>query len=304
MTKDLTKDLTRERTTQDSVKPGLRGRWSTEALMTGLIWGVACLVVGVLLWLLGDLVRHGMGQLSWEFLTSAPQKSGRAGGIAPILISTALIVAVCLATAVPLGVSTAIWLVEFSPQQSLFGRWVRLSLDTLAGVPSIVFGLFGNAFFCKTLGLGFSILAGGLTLACMVLPLVIRLTQEGLRAVPDDYRRSAAALGISRTATLWRLLLPAAMPGLAVGVLLGLGRAIAETAALIFTSGYVDRTPQSLLDSGRALSVHIFDLAINIAGGEANAYGSALLLVILLVLINAVISGLARWFQASRIQII
>lgn len=272
--------------------------------MTLLIWSVACLVVGVLLWLLGDLIWHGIGQLSWVFLTTAPQKAGRVGGIAPILVSTALIVGVCLTTAIPLGVGTAVLLVEFSPQQGLFGRLVRLSLDILAGVPSIVFGLFGNAFFSKTLGLGFSILAGGLTLACMVLPILIRSTQEGLRAVPDDYRRSAAALGLSRTAALWVLLLPAAMPGLAVGILLGLGRAIAETAALIFTSGYVDRMPESLLDSGRALSVHIFDLAMNISGGEANAYASALLLAISLMVINAIISGLAHWFRGSRIQVI
>jgi phosphate transport system permease protein len=280
-----------------------RWRVSTETVMMLLIWSVAGLVVGVLFWLLSDLIWHGIGQISWEFLTTAPQKAGRAGGIAPILVSTALIVSVCLATAIPLGVSTAILLVEFSPQHSLLGRLVRLSLDVLAGVPSIVFGLFGNAFFSKTLGLGFSILAGGLTLACMVLPILIRSTQEGLRAVPNEYRRSAAALGLSRTAALWVLLLPAAMPGLAVGILLGLGRAIAETAALIFTSGYVDRMPESLTDSGRALSVHIFDLAMNISGGEANAYASALLLAIGLMVINAIISGLAHWFRGSRIQV-
>lgn len=282
----------------------MRWRGSTEGFMTLLIWSIACFIVGILLWLLSDLIWHGIGQISWEFLTTSPQKAGRAGGIAPILVSTALIVGVCLVTAIPLGVGTAILLVEYSPQHSLFCRLVRLSLEVLAGVPSIVFGLFGNAFFSKTLGLGFSIIAGGLTLACMVLPILIRSTQEGLRAVPNDYRRSAAALGLSRTTALWVLLLPAAMPSLAVGILLGLGRAIAETAALIFTSGYVDRMPESLLDSGRALSVHIFDLAMNISGGEANAYASALLLTISLIAINAIISGLAHWFRDSRIQVI
>ena len=169
----------------------------------------------------------------------------------------------------------------------------RRSLDVLAGVPSIVFGLFGNAFFCKTLGLGFSILSGGLTLACMVLPILIRSTEEGFRAVPANYRLSAAALGLSRTTTLIHLLLPAAVPGLIVGLVLGVGRAIAETAALIFTSGYVDRMPESLLDSGRALSIHIFDLSMNVSGGDANAYGSALVLVVLLLLINGTASWLA-----------
>jgi phosphate transport system permease protein len=265
------------------------------------VWSVVLLVTGALLWLLGDIFWHGMGQVSWEFLTTEPLNAGREGGIAPILVSTGLIIGVCMAVSIPLGVGTAVLLAEFTSTESWLGRFVRLSLDALAGVPSIVFGLFGNAFFCKTLGLGFSILSGGLTLACMVLPILIRSTQEGFRAVPDDYRRSAAALGLSRTATLWELLLPAAMPGLVVGLLLGLGRAIAETAALIFTSGYVDRMPESLLDSGRALSVHIFDLAMNVSGGESHAYASALVLVTVLVLINGMVAWLAEWFRKSRI---
>ncbi len=125
----------------------------------------------------------------------------------------------------------------------------------------------------------------------MVLPILIRSTEEGFRSVPPDYRLSAAALGLSRTTTIINLLLPAAVPGLVVGLVLGIGRALAETAALIFTSGYVDRMPESLLDSGRALSIHIFDLSMNVAGGDANAYGSALVLLMLLIVIN----GTAVW---------
>ena len=276
----------------------------SDRVMTILIWLVASLVIGALFWLLSDILQHGLGQLNWQFLTTTPLNAGREGGIAPILISTALIILVCLGVSFPLGVGTAILLAEFSSQSSVFSRLVRLSLDVLAGVPSIAFGLFGNAFFSKTLGLGFSILSGGLTLACMVLPILIRSTQEGLRSAPEDYRRSGAALGLSRTAILWKLLLPAAMPALVVGILLGLGRAIAETAALIFTSGYVDRMPSSLLDSGRALSVHIFDLAMNISGGESHAYASALTLVIILVVINSIISWLGEWFRRDRLQLL
>ncbi|MEA5486940.1 MULTISPECIES: phosphate ABC transporter permease PstA [Pseudanabaena] len=265
------------------------------------IWLMAILVIAPLFWLLSDVVQHGIGQINWQFLTTAPRNAGRDGGLAPILVSTSLIVLVCLGVSLPLGIGTAIMLAEFSPQsnswENLWGRLVRLSLDVLAGVPSIAFGLFGNAFFSKTLGLGFSILSGGLTLACMVLPILIRSTQEGLRSVPEDYRRSAAALGLSRPSVLWTLLLPAAMPAIVVGILLGLGRAIAETAALIFTSGYVDRMPTSLLDSGRSLSVHIYDLAMNISGGEPKAYATALVLVISLVTINGVVSWLGAWFR-------
>ena len=191
-----------------------------------------------------------------------------------------------MAVSLPIGVRTAVFLAEFTTTESLFGRLVRRSLDVLAGVASIVFGLFGNAFFSIKLGLGFSILSGGLTLACMVLPILIRSTEAGFRAVLADYRLGAAALGLSRTTTIRKMLLRAATPGLVVGLVLGIGRAIAETAALIVTSGYVDRMPESLLDSGRSLSIYIFDLLMNVAGGDTNAYASTLVLLILLVLVN------------------
>ncbi|CUS32038.1 Phosphate ABC transporter membrane protein 2, PhoT family [Candidatus Nitrospira nitrosa] len=272
-----------------------------EWLAFVLVWGSAVLVTATFCWLLGDIIWHGLRHVSWTFLTTPPENAGRRGGIGPILVSTFLILGVCLAVSLPIGIGTAVLLAEFTSDHSLFGRLTRRSLDVLAGVPSIVFGLFGNAFFCKTLGLGFSILSGGLTLACMVLPILIRSTEEGFRAVPSNYRLSAAALGLSRTTTLFHLLLPAAVPGLLVGLVLGVGRAIAETAALIFTSGYVDRMPESLLDSGRALSVHIFDLSMNVSGGDANAYASALVLVTSLLMINGVASWLTEYWLHRRI---
>jgi|SRR6478672_2840153 len=274
---------------------------SNRQFSTWLVWAIALFVTTIFLWILSDIIWHGARQLNWEFLTTAPRSAGRKGGIAPIIVSTALILGVCMAVSVPVGVGTAVLLAEFTDTENQFGRLVRRSLDVLAGVPSIVFGLFGNAFFCKTLGLGFSILSGGLTLACMVLPILIRSTEEGFRAVPSHYRLSAAALGISRTTTLWQLLLPAAVPGLVVGLVLGVGRAIAETAALIFTSGYVDRMPESLLDSGRALSIHIFDLSMNVSGGDANAYASALVLLVLLLLINGTAAWMAEHWLHRRI---
>ncbi len=267
-----------------------------DRLANLVLWSSAVLVTAVFLWMLSDLVYHGLGQLSWEFLTSTPRDAGRGGGIGSIIVSTLLIVLVCIVVAVPISLGTAIFLAEFTSKGNLLGRLVRRSLDVLAGVPSIVFGLFGNAFFCKVLGLGFSILSGGLTLACMVLPIIIRSVEVGFREVPNDYRLGAAALGLSRASTLFHLLLPAAAPGLAVGLVLGIGRAIAETAALIFTSGYVDRMPESVHDSGRALSVHIFDLSMNVPGGTPNAYAAALTLLVLLLVINSAASGVAhRW---------
>jgi len=261
-----------------------------------LVSSAALLVTGVFLWVLSDLVIGGLGELSWSFLTQSPTDAGRAGGIGPMLIATGLILAVCLMVSVPIGLATAALLSEFTARGGWFGRLVRASLDVLAGVPSIVFGLFGSVFFGEVLGLGFSILSGGLTLACMVLPIFIRSAEVGFRAVPMDQRRAAAALAMSQTTTLQRVVLPGAMPGIVVGLVLGVGRALAETAALLFTSGYVDRTPQSLLDSGRALSVHIFDLAMNIPGGNPRAYASALVLISLLLVINLAAAWVGRRF--------
>ena len=267
-----------------------------DLVAAGVMWTVAALVSAVYLGLLGDIVRHGAGRMSWDFLFSPPRNAGREGGLAPILAATSLILLVCMAVSLPLGVGTAVLLAEFSGE-GLFGRLVRRSLDVLAGIPSIVFGLFGNAFFSKALGMGFSILSGGLTLACMVLPILIRAAEEGLRSAPREYRLGAAALGISRSSALLRLLLPAAVPGLMVGFILGLGRAVAETAALIFTSGYVDRMPESIFDSGRALTVHIYDLSMNIPGGDRSSYGSALVLIVLLFAINSGAWAIARRWQ-------
>jgi phosphate transport system permease protein len=275
-----------------------------NTLAMGLIWLAVILVSGVFFWLLSDILIHGLPHLTWSFLAETPKNAGRSGGIGSIIVSTVLILAVAMVTAAPLSLATAVLLSEFTRYDSVFGRLVRRSLDVLAGVPSIVFGLFGNAFFCIYLELGFSILSGGLTLACMVLPILIRTAEEGLQATPNDYRLAAAALGMSRSAALVHLLLPTATPALVAGLMLGIGRAVAETAALIFTSGYVDRMPDSLFDSGRALSVHIYDLSMNVAGGDGSAYSSALVLILLLLIINSIAMGLAKqWLHRGVVTV-
>ena len=266
-----------------------------------LFWGVAGIVAAAFLWLVGDVLQHGMSNLSFQFITAAPEDTGRAGGIAPVIVSTLIIVGICMAVTVPVGLGTAILLSEFLPSSSPQGRLVRRSLDILASVPSVVFGLFGNALFCQMLGLGFSLLSGGLTLACMVLPFFIRTSEEGLRAVPRDYRIAAASLGLTHTGTLFQVLIPAAMPGLLAGFILSVSRSLAETAALVFTSGYVDRMPESLLESGRTLSVHIYDLSMNVSGGDGMAYSSALVLMIILILLNRIAMWLSRKWSAHKV---
>ncbi|MDZ4660064.1 MAG: phosphate ABC transporter permease PstA [Pseudomonadota bacterium] len=272
-----------------------------DRLFTLIVWSAALLVVLIFASFIGNIIYYGLKNFSFLYLWSNPINTGREGGIFPIIISTLLILLVCMTVAIPLSLCTAIFLTEFTSQENILARFIRRSIDVLSGVPSIVFGLFGNAFFSVKLGLGFSILSGGLTLACMVLPIMIRLTQEGLRAVPPEYSLSGSALGISRSQILLHLLLPAAAPSVIVGLVLGVGRALAETAALVFTSGYVDRLPQSLWDSGRALSVHIYDLSMNVPGGETSAYKSAFTLLILVFFINSITTQLTKLWLQKRI---
>ena len=273
--------------------------------LTALVsfWMIALTVSGLFLWLVGDVVIHGLSGVSWEFLTSEPKSFGTAGGIFPMIVSTLLILLIAIATAVPLSIASALYLSEFSR-----GSWASILIERgliiLAAVPSVVFGLFGFALFCDMLGMGYSILSGGLTLACMILPIMIRSLQAGLEAVPDDYRRAAAALAMSKTRTVVSILLPSAAPGLIVGLVLGIGRVLAETAALLFTSGYVDRTPESLFDSGRSLSIHIYELSMNVSGGESNAYSTAVVLLLLLLGINSFAIAVADRLLKRKVKIV
>ena len=251
-------------------------------------WACAMLFVTLSALLVYSIFHAGLSQIDLAFITQAPTDAGRGGGIGPIIVSTLLIMLVCVCATLPFGLGTSIYLSEYLPSNSRTGILVRSLLDTLAATPSIVFGLFGNAFFCLALGMGYSILSGGLTLACMILPIFIRVAEAGIREVSDDNRRGAVALSLSKTTTTFRIILPKALPSLLAAFTLGLARALAETAALIFTSGYVTRSPESLFDSGRSLSVHIYDLALNVTGGNERAFATATVLVALLLIINSI----------------
>jgi phosphate transport system permease protein len=275
----------------DTLSPG---RWVLYALV--LLAAVAMLMP------LADIVLHGVPALSWEFITENPADAGRSGGIASILVSTALIVGVSVAAAVPLAFGTALLLSEYLSPASLATSFIRGSLDILAGVPSVVFGLFGLALLCRYLELGYSILAGGLTLACMILPTLTRTMCAAFEALGDQYRIAGSALGLSRMAVLLNVSLPMALPAITAGIVLGLTRALAETEVLLFTSGYADRMPTSLRDSGRSMSLHIYELATNVPGGETAAYGSALVLIILLGVLSFAMHALSHRVQQRFIK--
>lgn len=268
-----------------------------------ICWFCALTVFFVFFLIVCDVTFRGISGIGLNFSLTAPENSGRAGGIAPILASTFLTLLIALGGTLPLGLACALWLSEFVNRQTLLARMTEVSLDALSGIPSIVFGLFGNAFFSHYLGLGFSLLSGGLTLACMALPLFIKTSLLGLQALGMDWRKQGAALGMSKAALIWHVLLPAATPAIVAGVMLAIGRAIAESVALIFTSGYSDRWPTSVFDSGRTLTVHIYDLAMNVTGGDSSAYASALTLMLLIIIINTLTLWLSElWLRGRKLK--
>ena len=206
-----------------------------------------------------------------------------------------------IAVAAPLGIMTAIYLTEYAKVGSRLVKAIRFCTESLAGIPSIIFGLFGMTFFVSILGLGFSILSGALTLSILILPVIIRTTEEALMAVPQTYREGSYGLGASKIYTIWRLLLPSAMPGILTSDILCIGRVIGESAPVFLTAGMVARVPESVFDSGRTLTVHLYKLTTELFTIDEwnQAYGTATVLIVLVLLINMVTKLIARRFNTA-----
>lgn len=257
-----------------------------EIFWTGMIWFMAGLCLFLPLMLVVDVLYRGLPSLTLNFLLDNPMSAGREGGIYSIIISTFWVLFVCFLVVIPIGLGSALYLSECVEINSKKGQIIRLSLRVLSSVPSIVFGLFGYAMFAIHLKMGFSILSGGLSLACMVLPLFILISEQAFQAVPIAYKKSSLALNISQGAYMLKILLPMSSPGVMSALIISIGRALAETAVLIYTAGYVTRIPGTLYDSGRVLSVHIYDLSMNVIGGQQNAATTAAFLLVLLIILN------------------
>lgn len=211
----------------------------------------------------------------------------------PAMITTLTITALALLIAVPIGIATSIYLVEYAKKGNKLADIVGLTAETLSGIPSIVYGLFGLLFFVTRLNWGFSILSGASTVAIMILPLVIKTTEEALKSVPDAYREASFGLGAGKLRTVFKIVLPSAVPGILAGVILGVGRIVGETAALIYTAGTVAKIPENLWSSGRTLSVHMY--ALSSEGLHTNqAYATALVLLITVFIINTISNGVAK----------
>lgn len=214
----------------------------------------------------------------------------------PAMITTIIITGLSLLIAVPIGIATSIYLVEYARKDNKLVGIIGLTAETLSGIPSIVYGLFGLLFFVTTLNWGFSILSGACTLAIMILPLVIKTTEEALKSVPDAYREASFGLGAGKLRTVFKIVLPSAVPGILAGVILGVGRIVGETAALIYTAGTVAKIPENLFSSGRTLSVHMY--ALSSEGLHTNqAYATALVLLVTVLLINTLSNSVAKWLR-------
>ncbi|WP_029863763.1 phosphate ABC transporter permease PstA, partial [Vibrio parahaemolyticus] len=247
------------------------------------------------------ILSNGLQHVDWNFITDNYTRTGDEHGIFPMIVSTIYMVIASIAVAAPLGIMTAIYLTEYAKVGSRLVKVIRFCTESLAGIPSIIFGLFGMTFFVAILGLGFSILSGALTLSILILPVIIRTTEEALMAVPQTYREGSYGLGASKIYTIWRLILPSAMPGILTSVILSIGRVIGESAPVFLTAGMVARIPDSLLDSGRTLTVHLYKLTTELFTIEEwnQAYGTATVLIVVVLLINMVTKLIARRFNTA-----
>lgn len=251
----------------------------------------AVITVGALLFLIAYILVQGIPNLTPE-LFSLEYNSENAS-LMPALLNTVLITAISLVIAVPLGIFAAIYLVEYAKRGNKLVSMVRMTAETLSGIPSIVYGLFGMLFFVTTLGWGNSLIAGSCTLAIMILPLIMRTTEEALNTVPDSFREGSFGLGAGKLRTVFRVILPTAVPGILSGVILAIGRIVGESAALIYTAGTIAQYPKDIFSSTRTLSVHMY-LCTNEGLHTSQAYGTAVVLLVLVVIINALSSFAAK----------
>lgn len=284
----------------------LKLRVANQKFWFSVMWLAGLITLVVLLLVVGYVIVQGGKALNWQFLSTAP-KGGLSGegGISTTIGTTVYLVGLTLLISTPMGVGAAVYLIEYAGEQSLTSPILRVlisianfAVETLAGIPSIIYGLFGYALFVSTLRFGWSLLSAALAGACLVLPTIIRTTEEALLTVPDDYRRGSLALGATKWQTLYQVVLPAAIPGIITGIILSVGRVISETAVFFVTLGGSHRLPTSIMDGGRTLALHLYYLAMDTNAFD-KAMGTAAVLVILIVLINLVIDIISRKLTAK-----
>jgi len=277
-------------------------RYLVQRLGFALLAVAALVVVGPILIVIGAIVVQGLGAISWEFLTAMPRQGMRAGGIFPAIVGTLLLTAGTALVAIPVGVGGAIYLSEYA-RDTWWTRAIRLAMVNLAGIPSVVYGLFGLGLFVLFLQFGTSILAGSLTLAIMTLPVIISTAEEALRAVPTEFRTVNASLGGTRWQGIRQIVLPQALPGIITGIILGLLRAAGETAPILFTVAafYLPSLPRSPFDQTMALPYHLYVISTQVPGMPASIqYGTALVLLALVLSMNVLATLIRGYFRRRR----
>ncbi len=270
----------------------------TQVIAVLLLALATLFTLAILVFIIGFILSKGLAHVDIDFILSNPEDMGRAGGIYPTIIGTLILSTLSILIAAPFGIGTAVFLTEYT-RESRVTRIIRFGADCLAGIPSIIFGLFGFIFFVTTLGMSWSILSGSLTLAFMILPTIIRTSEEAIKSVPYAYRDVSFSLGATLWQTVRKVVLPNALPGILTGIMLSLGRSIGETAVVIFTAGSSLRTPQSLFDSIRTMSVHFYILAREGLSNE-KAYATATVLIISILAINLISYWLMIRFISKR----
>lgn len=258
-------------------------------------------ILGVLVWILAFILVRGIGAVSWEFLTSMPDDGMTGGGILPAIVGTICLSVGSMIFAFPIGVLSGIYLNEYAGNGKII-RFIRMMTNNLSAIPSIVFGLFGMALFVNGLGFGDCILAGSLTLGILVLPVVIRTTEEALKQVDDSYRHGSLALGASKLQTIFKVVLPMAMPNVLTGLILSLGRVSGETAPILFTVAayFLPKLPTSIFDQVMALPYHLYVLSTSgtdIEASRSMAFGTAFVLVMIVLILNLIANALRRYFS-------
>jgi phosphate transport system permease protein len=273
---------------------------SKQKIATIIIWGAGAITALILLVIIGYILIRGIPFINWNFLITPPQGglSGE-GGISTAIVATIYLITITIALLIIPGVGAAIWLTEYARDNWLTNS-IRYAINTLAGVPSIVFGLFGFALFVTALHFNFSILSGALTLVCLLLPTLISTTEEAIRAVPNYQREAGLALGATKWQTIAHVILPAAFPGIVTGIILCIGRAVGETACLYVTMGGSSAMPGSLLSGGRTLALHVFYLATDTNAFD-KAMATAAILIILIIVINTLTNWLSQRFHARLV---
>lgn len=271
-----------------------------QQIAVWLLRGMSALVVAFLFLILGFIIYKGIGVISWEFITSMPEDGMTKGGIYPAIIGTLCLIAGSMLFAFPIGILSGIYINEYA-KDGLLKRFIKLMTNNLAGVPSIVFGLFGMSLFVNTMGFGDSILAGSLTLGLLTLPVVIRTTEEALLSVDNSFRIGSYALGASKLYTIRKVVLPMAFPNVITGLILSIGRVSGETAPILFTVAayFLPKLPTSIFDQVMALPYHLYVISTsgtNIEESRAMAYGTAMVLILIILIINLLANALRRYF--------